>query len=627
MLTGCERTNLQVVKVLKLFEINETLLEEFEARKEAHDDFELRVDTADEVAETDRLARWQQRQDRLDGFAHTHLRGVHVIGSDRRHDLGRERLVRGRVQLLERNELERVGRQQRKRFFGTSSAGENPSVDRHALIDVARRVLEGLALKQPRQQIVAFFPTGEFFIEVDRLRRRQQAARFEFDQRRGDEQELGGHVEVNSTDLFRGDEILVDDRGKVDVPEIDFLLQNQVQQQVKGTLKYRSLHCVAHRWMSVVGGITSMSSPGRIPPNWTRWKRRNGTRVAEQGQLLSAPMPRVFSGIKPTGEMQLGNFCGAVQRWVAGQPAPGNDDAQSGANVFCVVDLHAMTVPYDPADLRRMTREIATLLLASGIDPQRSLLFVQSHVGAIHSECTWLLNNTATVGELRRMTQFKEKSDGQESVSVGLFDYPVLMAADILLYNTEEVPVGDDQRQHVELTRDIAIRFNQRFGETFVIPKATFPASGARIMDLQNPTKKMSKSDGDSPGCVFVLDAPKAIAKKIKTAVTDSDTVVRYDPAEKPGVSNLLDIFAAATGRSAEAAEAEFAGSRYGELKVGVADAVIELLAPVQQRYAELNEDPQRVDEALAAGRASATEIATGVMERVRDAVGLLAPT
>lgn len=337
-------------------------------------------------------------------------------------------------------------------------------------------------------------------------------------------------------------------------------------------------------------------------------------------------MARVFSGIKPTGEMQLGNFCGAIQHWVAGQPAPGTPAADAGDAVFCVVDLHAMTVPYDPADLRRLTRELATLLLASGLDEQRSLLFIQSHVGGIHSECTWLLNNTATIGELRRMTQFKDKSQGQESVSAGLFNYPVLMASDILLYDTEEVPVGDDQRQHVELTRDIAMRFNARFGETFMIPRATYPPSGARIMDLQNPTKKMSKSGGDSPGCVFVLDDPKRIAKKIKSAVTDSDTDIRYDTEAKPGISNLLDLYAAATKSTLGEAASHFDGQRYGDLKVAVADAVVAMLEPVQARYAELSADPAEVDRILAHGAQRAAERATPVLDRMRDAVGLLRP-
>ena len=337
-------------------------------------------------------------------------------------------------------------------------------------------------------------------------------------------------------------------------------------------------------------------------------------------------MPRVFSGIQPSGDMHLGNFIGAVRRWVAAQPPSGSPAAAAAESIYCVVDMHAMTLPYVPDELRSRTRELATLLLASGIDPERSLLFVQSHVGGIHGECTWLLNCTASDGELRRMTQFKDKSKGQESVSAALYDYPVLMASDIVLYDTDEVPVGDDQRQHVELARDIAIRFNGRFGTTFVVPKATFPEAGARIMDLQQPTKKMSKSDGESSGCVFVLDPPARIAKKIKSAVTDSDSAVRYDVDAKPGVSNLLDIYAAATDRSVADVAAELASSQYGALKTAVADAVVALLEPVQKRYAELAADPTEVDRVLARGAARAREIATPVLERALTNAGLLRP-
>ena len=300
-------------------------------------------------------------------------------------------------------------------------------------------------------------------------------------------------------------------------------------------------------------------------------------------------MARVFSGIKPTGEMQLGNYVGAVRRWVDEQPEAGSDAATDHEAIFCVVDLHAMTVAYDPDDLRTRTREVATLLFAAGLDPRRSLVFVQSHVGGVHGECTWILNCVATFGELRRMTQFKEKSEGQESVTAGLFDYPVLMAADILLYDTAEVPVGDDQRQHVELTRDIALRFNHRFGDTFVVPKATFPAIGARIMDLQQPTAKMSKSSDSPQGTVLVLDPPEIIVKKVRSAVTDSGSEILYDPDEKPGVSNLLDLYAAATGTGHDDAVAAFAGSGYGALKSTVADAIVEYLRPLRERYAELS--------------------------------------
>jgi tryptophanyl-tRNA synthetase len=334
-------------------------------------------------------------------------------------------------------------------------------------------------------------------------------------------------------------------------------------------------------------------------------------------------MARVFSGIQPSGEMHLGNYMGAVRRWADAQPPAGSPEAAAHESIYCVVDLHAMTLPYDPADLRRRTREFATLLFATGLDPARSLVFVQSHVGA-HGECTWLLNCVATFGELRRMTQFKEKSEGQESVTAGLFDYPVLMASDILLYDTDEVPVGDDQRQHVELTRDIALRFNHRFGDTFVVPKATFPTVGARIMDLQLPTAKMSKSADSPQGTVLVLDPPAAIVKKIKSAVTDSGSEIRYDPVAKPGISNLLDLYAAATGRARDDAVAQFSGSGYGALKSEVADAVVEYLRPVHERHEELMRDPGEVDRLLAVGADAAEHIATGVLDRARNAAGLL---
>jgi len=335
----------------------------------------------------------------------------------------------------------------------------------------------------------------------------------------------------------------------------------------------------------------------------------------------------VFSGIKPTGDMHLGNFIGAVRRWVDSQPAVGSPGAANHDAIFCVVDLHALTVPYDPSELTVATRRLATLLLAGGLDPHRCLLFVQSHVRA-HAELTWLLNCTATFGELRRMTQFKDKlargGGGQESVSVGLFDYPVLMAADILLYDTDEVPVGDDQRQHVELTRDVALRFNHQFGAVFTIPKATFPPVGARIMDLQDPARKMSKSEESPQGTIEVLDDPAQIAKKIKSAVTDSETDVRHDRDTKPGVSNLIEIFAAVSGQTIPAVEQQFGAGGYGQFKAAVAQAVVEYLRPVQAAYAELMSDPGEVDRLLAAGAEVASSLADPVLARASSAAGLL---
>jgi tryptophanyl-tRNA synthetase len=336
---------------------------------------------------------------------------------------------------------------------------------------------------------------------------------------------------------------------------------------------------------------------------------------------VSPDMARVLSGIQPTGDVHLGNYLGALRHWVAAQDeAPTPDQA-----LYCVVDLHGLTMPWDPTTFADATRRAAMVLLATGLDPQRCVLFVQSHVPE-HTELTWLLNCTATFGELRRMTQFKDKSQGQESVSVGLFDYPVLMAADVLIYDTERVPVGDDQRQHLELTRDVAIRFNHRYGDTFVVPEPAVPKEGARVMDLQHPTNKMSKSADSPKGTVPLLDDPAAIAKRIKSAATDSDGDVRYERTEKPGVSNLLEILAASSDRSIESVEAEFAGSGYGALKAAVADAVVELATPIRERYSELAADPGEVDRILADGAASARAIASTVLARARASAGLLPP-
>jgi tryptophanyl-tRNA synthetase len=337
-------------------------------------------------------------------------------------------------------------------------------------------------------------------------------------------------------------------------------------------------------------------------------------------------MARVFSGIKPTGAMHLGNYLGAVRRWVESQPAAGSAAALEHEAIFCVVDLHAITMPWDPAELTADTRNLATMLAAAGLDERRSLLFVQSHVRA-HAELTWVLNCVATVGELRRMTQFKDKSAKQgegESLSVGFFDYPVLMVSDILLYDTAEVPVGDDQRQHVELARDVAIRFNSRFGDTFVVPKATFPTVGARVMDLQNPQRKMSKSEDSPQGTILVLDPPKTIEKKIKSAVTDSGSEVRHDREAKPGVSNLIEIYGAVTGRSLADVEREFDGSQYGAFKGAVAEALVEYLRPVQDRYAQLAADPAEIDRRLRLGADAAEALAEPVLTRASRAAGLL---
>src|SRR5213592_2311755 len=284
---------------------------------------------------------------------------------------------------------------------------------------------------------------------------------------------------------------------------------------------------------------------------------------------------RIFSGVRSSGEKTLGNYSGAFLQFVLRQ--------EQGEAFFCIVDLHSITTPFEPDELRESTLDLAAMLFAVGLDPDRSTIFVQSHVTA-HAEAAWLLGSVTSFGELRRMTQFKEKSEGQDFVSAGLFNYPVLMAGDILLYQTDVVPVGDDQRQHVELTRDIAGRFNQRFGQTFVVPEVSIPEDGARIKNLQEPERLMSTTRGAPQGVVRIVDPPETIRKKFKTAVTDSGNDVRHDPTEKAGISNLIEIMAVATGDSIPEIEARYDGQGYGQFKQDVAEAVVELLIPIQRR-------------------------------------------
>jgi tryptophanyl-tRNA synthetase len=327
---------------------------------------------------------------------------------------------------------------------------------------------------------------------------------------------------------------------------------------------------------------------------------------------------RVFSGIQPTGEKHLGNYVGAIRRWV--------DDQDRGEALFCVVDLHAITVPYDPVQLRESTLHTAATLMAAGLSPDRCILFRQSDVPE-HSELSWLLSSVTAHGDLNRMTQFKDKSARQrELVSAGLFFYPVLMAADVLAYRAHEVPVGDDQRQHVELMRDIAIRFNERYGELLVVPEGRYPEVGARIMDLQEPGNKMSTTGGTPQGTVLVLDEPKTIVKKVKSAVTDSGTDVRRSP-EKPGITNLIDILSVIRGVAPDAIEREFDGGGYGNFKSAVAEAVVDYLAPLRERYHELRADDAEIERALAKGAEKAKAIAEGTLRDVRHAMGVGPPT
>jgi tryptophanyl-tRNA synthetase len=323
---------------------------------------------------------------------------------------------------------------------------------------------------------------------------------------------------------------------------------------------------------------------------------------------------RIFSGIQPTGDKHLGNLIGGFRQYAATQ--------ERGEGFFCIVDLHSITVDYDPEELRRRTLDLAAMLFATGLDPNRSTVFCQSHVTA-HAEASWLLSAVASYGQLGRMTQFKDKSTGREFVSAGLFTYPVLMAGDILLYQTDIVPIGDDQRQHLELARDIAERFNSRFGRTFVVPEGVFPEVGARIMDLQEPERKMSTTGGTPQGTVLLLDPPDVVRKKFRTAVTDSGKDVRRSP-EKPGVTNLIDIMSVATAEPPEAIEARYGLDGYAQFKADVGEAVIELIEPLQGRYRELRADEGELRRLLALGAEKARETSAPTLELMYEQMGFV---
>jgi tryptophanyl-tRNA synthetase len=326
---------------------------------------------------------------------------------------------------------------------------------------------------------------------------------------------------------------------------------------------------------------------------------------------------RIFSGIQPTGRKHLGNYIGAIRQYVEGQ--------DRGDAIYCIVDLHATTVAYEPEELRGYTYDTAAILLAAGLDPERCLFFRQGDVPE-QPELTWHLSSVTAWGDLNRMHQFKEKSAQQrELVSAGLFFYPVLMAADVLAYRANEVPVGDDQRQHVELMRDIAIRFNASYGDTLVVPEGRYPEVGARIMNLQDPTSRMSTTYGSEQGTVYILDEAQAVAKKVRSAVTDSGTEVRRGPG-KEGIANLIEIIGAVRGQAPEEVEAEFDGSGYGDFKAAVADAVVDYLAPVRERYDEIRADEAGLERVFAGGAEKARAIASETLADVREAMGVGAP-
>lgn len=325
---------------------------------------------------------------------------------------------------------------------------------------------------------------------------------------------------------------------------------------------------------------------------------------------------RIFSGIQPSGNLTLGNYLGAIKNWI-----PLQDEYDC---IYCIVDLHALTVRQVPAELRKRSRSLLALYIACGLEPEKNILFVQSHVSA-HPELSWILNCFTYMGELGRMTQFKEKSQRHEdNVNAGLFTYPVLMASDILLYQTDLVPVGHDQKQHLEITRDIALRFNNIYGDVFKIPEAYIPKVGARIMSLQEPEKKMSKSDDNENAFISLLDTPDVIVRKFKRAVTDSEAVVRYDKDNKPGISNLMSIYSSVTDKSFEDIEREFEGKGYGDFKLAVGEAVVETLKPIQQKHKDLMNDKKYLDEIMRSGAESANRLAFKTLRKVYKKVGLV---
>src|SRR6266508_2789619 len=326
---------------------------------------------------------------------------------------------------------------------------------------------------------------------------------------------------------------------------------------------------------------------------------------------------RIFSGIQPSGDPHIGNYSGGFRQYAQTQ--------QRGEAFFCIVDLHAITITHDPKELRDGTLDIGAMLFATGLDPERSTVFVQSHVTA-HAEAAWLLSSVTSYGQLGRMTQFKEKSEEEDFISAALFTYPVLMAGDILLYQTDIVPIGDDQRQHLELARDIAQRFNTRYGETFVVPEGVYPETGGRVMNLQEPNVKMSKSRGTESGTVLMLDPPETIRKKVKTAVTDSGTDVHYDPDGKPGISNLIELLTVVTGDSIKDVEASYDGAGYGRFKEEVAEAIVEVLDPIRKRYDELRADVAELDRLLQIGAEKARGASEPTLGLMYERMGFANP-
>src|SRR6056297_1715180 len=593
--------HLDVTEAFGLVEFDRALLEQLEQGEEADDHLDALGEVGGEAAERDAPGPGQLVEQLPDGIGDGRRDRVDVVEVDHRHGLGCECLDRRVAQPGHAGALQHVGHHGVEALVGA----DDP---REALVGVvgeAREhlgdVFEGLGLEQPGEEHVALLPQGQFVVEVDVGGVRQQTPRLQFHQGGGDQQESRGHVEVEFLHPLDLGQVGVDDGRQVDLVDVDLLLEDQLQQHVERAFVDRGCDVVGHQHANLPEPM-----------------RRIGVSSSPVTHDPQAASPRVLSCMQPTGDVHLGNYLGALRNWVVGQHTC---DAFHG-----IVDLHALTVTEEPGVLGDQTVSLAAMFFAIGLDPDVATVFVQSHVPE-HSQLGWIMECTVSYGELSRMTQFKDKTAKRENqfISAGLFTYPALQAADILLYDADEVPVGDDQRQHVEITRDVAIRFNHRFGDTFVVPEAVTPAAGARVMSLQDPTSKMSKSDESDAGCVYLVDDPKAVLKKFKRAVTDSDTgpdAVRYDRVEKPGVANLLEIHAAVTGRTPQSVAEDY--EQYGKLKVDTAEVVLAVLDPIRTRYFELLDDRGELARLLRVGADKAREVASATLERAHTNIGML---
>ncbi len=582
------------------------LFAELEEGEEADDDLDAGREVPGQLAERRRAGPRKPQGQLGDGISHRDGVDGHMVEIDHGSRPFGGGAHEGSCHMVRCDPLEQVWCVDHQVGVEAGGTGDRPG----CLLDEQGKPVGrggiGLALEEAGEEQVPLFPADELFVGLDVAAAGQEAAGLQLDKHRRHDQELRQRGKV---DLGPGGDLgheRIDDVRQRNVEDVHLVAGDQLQERIDGALVCGDGDGSGHRSERYrVGAVALCTRPSPVP----------GHRPRAPRAYDDALMARVLSGIQPSGDLHLGNYLGAIRNWVEDQ---GSHDA-----FYCVVDLHALTLDIDPAELRSRTHDTALDLLAAGLDPDRCTLFVQSHV-VQHTQMAWLLECTATMGELQRMTQFKDKSAGKESVRVGLFTYPVLQAADIVLYDAERVPVGDDQRQHLELARDVAIRFNGRFGDVLVVPEASIPVSGARVMDLQHPERKMSKSVNSPLGTVLILDDPAEITRKVKKAVTDNDGEVRFDPEAKPGLSNLLELLAVATGRTPK----EVAGSyeRYGDLKKDTAEALIELLRPVQTRRAELASDPGAVASLLSRGADKATEVASATYDRAARAVGLLAP-